>query len=194
MAVVLTKFPVVNLFPGWRLPGGRDPVEIRFYDDFGDVRGEGTHHAQDIKGPLDMGIVSTTNGAVVQSWKIGARRLRGMCFGDRSGWLVVIVDAQGYFHHYAHMQPVPVVQPGQRVVAGQLIGRLGQSGNARNSVPHLHYQVRSPIGNASEYQTLDFSSQGGAAVPVHAILKGLALAAGWQQLSAVRYQWKSAPF
>jgi murein DD-endopeptidase MepM/ murein hydrolase activator NlpD len=41
---------------------------------------------------------------------------------------------------YAHLQEKPAFQPGDPVECGQLIGYIGQSGNALN--PHLHLEVR----------------------------------------------------
>jgi murein DD-endopeptidase MepM/ murein hydrolase activator NlpD len=41
---------------------------------------------------------------------------------------------------YAHLQEASDVQPGEAIRCGQLIGRIGQSGNALN--PHLHVEAR----------------------------------------------------
>jgi len=49
---------------------------------------------------------------------------------------------RGRFILYAHMQPgsIPsLLVPGTHIVAGQQIGRLGNSGNS--AAPHLHFQV-----------------------------------------------------
>ena len=41
---------------------------------------------------------------------------------------------------YAHMQDAPEEKPGQKEACGQVIGKVGKSGNALN--PHLHLEVR----------------------------------------------------
>jgi murein DD-endopeptidase MepM/ murein hydrolase activator NlpD len=41
---------------------------------------------------------------------------------------------------YAHMQAAPEEKPGDRETCGQIIGKVGKSGNALN--PHLHLEVR----------------------------------------------------
>lgn len=53
----------------------------------------------------------------------------------------VIIDmGRGRFALYAHLAPQSImVQPGERVRRGQLLGLLGNSGNS--DAPHLHFQV-----------------------------------------------------
>ncbi len=41
---------------------------------------------------------------------------------------------------YAHLQDAPGVKPGEKVTCGQVIGKVGKSGNALN--PHLHLEIR----------------------------------------------------
>lgn len=59
-----------------------------------------------------------------------------------AGNTVVIALANGQFAAYAHLQPGSVqVKAGERVRRGQWLGRVGNSGDARE--PHLHFQVTS---------------------------------------------------
>lgn len=56
------------------------------------------------------------------------------------GNYVVLELAPGTFASYAHLQKNSVkVRPGDRVRRGQLLARLGQSGNS--AAPHLHFQL-----------------------------------------------------
>jgi murein DD-endopeptidase MepM/ murein hydrolase activator NlpD len=55
------------------------------------------------------------------------------------GWMVEILHAGDVMTRYCHMVEHPAVKVGQRVVAGQRIGRVGTSGNS--SGPHLHFEV-----------------------------------------------------
>jgi murein DD-endopeptidase MepM/ murein hydrolase activator NlpD len=55
------------------------------------------------------------------------------------GYLVEISHARGTSTAYAHLSGIGV-RVGQRVAAGQRIGRVGASGNADG--PHLHFEVR----------------------------------------------------
>jgi murein DD-endopeptidase MepM/ murein hydrolase activator NlpD len=56
------------------------------------------------------------------------------------GNLVVLDIGRGVFAHYAHLQPGSVrVRPGQRVHRGDVLARLGNSGNS--AAPHLHFHL-----------------------------------------------------
>ena len=69
---------------------------------------------------------------------IGQRRLR-RAFGNH----VVLEVAPKEFLFIAHLQPASItVRPGDRVSAGQAIGRVGNSGNSSEPHVHLHLQDR----------------------------------------------------
>jgi murein DD-endopeptidase MepM/ murein hydrolase activator NlpD len=55
------------------------------------------------------------------------------------GWMVEIVHAGNVMTRYCHMVQRPFVRVGQQVAAGEIIGRVGTSGNS--SGPHLHFEV-----------------------------------------------------
>lgn len=55
------------------------------------------------------------------------------------GWYVNIQHADGMQTRYCHFESAPLVQVGQRVAAGEVIGVSGTSGNS--SGPHLHFEV-----------------------------------------------------
>jgi murein DD-endopeptidase MepM/ murein hydrolase activator NlpD len=42
--------------------------------------------------------------------------------------------------------PAPGIEVGAQVVAGQIIGYVGDSGNSENTVPHLHFELRNRSG------------------------------------------------
>jgi len=60
--------------------------------------------------------------------------------GDYVGNDVVVQILPDVYAIYAHLQPGSIaVEVGERVTTGELLGRLGNSGNS--SAPHLHFQL-----------------------------------------------------
>lgn len=55
------------------------------------------------------------------------------------GWHIIVRHWNGRSTLYAHLSKI-LVKPGQRVQIGQLIGRVGNTGNS--SGPHLHFEIR----------------------------------------------------
>ena len=80
----------------------------------------------------------------------GATTIRGLAIGgftgtgiymDFAGNNVVIRIGPGTYAAYVHLQPGSVrVKRGQRVRSGQVLGRLGNSGNT--TAPHLHIGIQ----------------------------------------------------
>ena len=55
------------------------------------------------------------------------------------GKLVTIEHADGFVSLYGHLDEI-TVNPGQRIKAGELVGRVGSTGLATG--PHLHFEWR----------------------------------------------------
>ena len=63
--------------------------------------------------------------------------------GDLSGISVEITDSGGVQYFYAHLSAwAPGIQAGDRVQAGQVLGYVGNTGNAIYTPPHLHLEVQ----------------------------------------------------
>ena len=77
-------------------------------------------------------------------------------------WLVVDIGG-GHFAFYAHLQPHSITtKVGDRVHRGQVLGRLGNTGNS--TAPHLHFHLMdgpSPLAsNGLPYEFTRFTSPG----------------------------------
>lgn len=61
-------------------------------------------------------------------------------FNPSYGFMAIIDHKYGFATVYAHMISMPIVQDGDKVTQGQIIGYVGTSG--RSVGYHLHYEVR----------------------------------------------------
>lgn len=104
------------------------PVEGRVSSEFGAHRGRRRHQGIDIRAPAGTAIRAAAAGRVT-----GSQSLRG--YGN-----VVIVDhGSSVETRYAHNRR-NLVGKGQRIARGEVIAKVGQTGNA--TAPHLHFEVR----------------------------------------------------
>lgn len=100
-------------------------------DTWGGARSEGRRHEGiDIFAPRNTPIKATTQGVVS---KVGDDRLGGK--------VVVIVGPGGAGHYYAHLEDYADISPNQWIEAGDRVGYVGDSGNAKGTPPHVHYGV-----------------------------------------------------
>jgi murein DD-endopeptidase MepM/ murein hydrolase activator NlpD len=120
----------------WRGPGlGLFPVKGRTDQAIGSFwgnerdNGARRHEGVDIFAPRGTPAVAATDGTITRT---GESKL-----GGRVVWLA---DAQGQHLYYAHLDK-QLVQPGQRVRAGDTLGLVGNTGNARTTTPHLHFGI-----------------------------------------------------
>ncbi len=85
------------------------------------------HSGIDITAPQGSKVRATADGVVVfAGW-----------YGDY-GKTVIIRHPSGYLTLYGHLSKIDVKE-GQRVKAGDVVGRVGSTG--RSTGPHLHYEV-----------------------------------------------------
>jgi lipoprotein NlpD len=106
----------------------RWPVSGAILSRFGEAREGHDHDGIDIGAPFGTKVCAAADGDVLYSELHGA-------YGN----LVVIKHNGGVFTVYAHHE-VNLVQKGQKVHAGDVIARVGQTGRA--TTPHLHFEVR----------------------------------------------------
>ena len=88
------------------------------------------HNGIDIKAPLGAGIVATASGKVI---------VAGVTENKAYGKQIQIQHANGILTQYTHMDEV-LVEKGQDVEQGSLIGKVGNTGLSKG--PHLHYSIK----------------------------------------------------
>jgi murein DD-endopeptidase MepM/ murein hydrolase activator NlpD len=109
---------------------GHNHAAIRSF--WGDWRSGGrSHRGVDIFAPRGTPVLAATDGTV--------RSTRPNNLGGKVVWLR---DALGRSQYYAHLDS-QVVRRGDRVQAGDTIGFVGNTGNARTTPPHLHFGIAS---------------------------------------------------
>jgi murein DD-endopeptidase MepM/ murein hydrolase activator NlpD len=63
----------------------------------------------------------------------------------RGGLCVAIIGDDGVRYYGSHLSAIqPGIKPGLRISKGQVLGRVGNSGDARNSPFHLHFGISRP--------------------------------------------------
>lgn len=132
----------------WPLAG-----EAHIGSPFGADRDGGArkHMGNDIAAPKLMPVLAVADGVITR-----VVRDRGI-----SGSYAVIEHNDGWQSYYIHLNNDlyrtddgrgigvrPDLAVGTPVARGELIGWVGDSGNAEGTVPHLHFELRNPEGDA----------------------------------------------
>ncbi len=130
---------------------------VAYADGWMDSRdgGRRRHEGTDIVGVQMQPILAVVDGEIsrLQTESVGIR-----------GVAITIRDSEGWRYNYFHdnndtpgtddgqasnaFRLAPGLAVGSQVVAGQIIGYMGDSGNAEDSVTHLHFEFRDPYGVA----------------------------------------------
>jgi len=83
----------------------------------------------------------------------------GLTLATAGGNNVVVDIGGGRFALYAHLQQNSIsVKVGDRVRVGDVLGRIGNSGNT--DAPHLHFQIMDAQSNSLPFVITDFAGQG----------------------------------
>jgi murein DD-endopeptidase MepM/ murein hydrolase activator NlpD len=96
----------------------------------GDVAGK-WHHGEDLVAPYGTPLLAVADGTL---FSVG--------WNDIGGWRLWLRDGAGNEFYYAHMSAYsPLAIAGKRVQAGDVLGFVGDSGDADGGVPHLHFEI-----------------------------------------------------
>jgi murein DD-endopeptidase MepM/ murein hydrolase activator NlpD len=122
-----------------KFPGAVFPVDGKFWysDDYGVPHpGLGNHTGCDIFAVKGTPLVAVQDGTIEE--------LRWRSLGGNS---LHLVNDNGDYFYYAHLDRyADGLSNGQRVSAGEVIGYVGNTGNARTTAPHTHFEVHPGSG------------------------------------------------
>jgi peptidoglycan LD-endopeptidase LytH len=136
--------PVVAFKLAFEAPQPTLPVPVagvsrrQLSDTWGARRdGNRRHDGIDIFAPCGRPVTSATRGVVVT---LGERPLGGQIVGVLGpGW---------EWHYYAHLSDFGLIEVGDVVEVGTVLGYVGKTGNARGTPCHLHYGIYTPQSGA----------------------------------------------
>lgn len=145
MTARIEVFPVAVVVPPagspWRELTNRSGrrcsfTRLWYRDDFTAPRAGGAlHHACDVFAPQGSLVLAPQAGVVLD---IGESPKGGH-------WLSMYAGPEhgaGRRYFFSHLLERPIVEPGQRVEAGQELAKVGRTGNAITTCPHLHFGIR----------------------------------------------------
>jgi murein DD-endopeptidase MepM/ murein hydrolase activator NlpD len=146
-----------------------------FVDTFGAPRGDvsgGWHHGDDIFAPLGAPILAVATGTV---FSVG--------WNDVGGYRLWLRDRVGNQFYYAHLSAYsPLAVNNAHVQAGDVLGFVGNSGDAQGTPYHLHFEV-----HPAQYLGYGYN---GAVDPTGYLLE-------WEHLQDVRFSaaegWAPTP-
>jgi len=93
----------------------------------------GTHKGIDIFGDMGKPVVASSHLLILYLGQL-----------DMGGNVIVGLGPKWRIHYFAHLQSA-TVEIGRFVKAGDVIGSVGDSGNAKGKPPHLHFSIISLV-------------------------------------------------
>jgi hypothetical protein len=150
----------VGIFPGTAHAASVPPVSafpvvgnVSYIDDFGDPRPQGRHEGNDIMSVRHQPAVAFEPGRV-EKWAHSKQAVPSC--------MLVLHGKSGMTYWYIHLNNdlgptndndggcrkayAPGLRTGQHVRRGQLVGFVGDSGDANGIQPHLHFEVHTASG------------------------------------------------
>jgi len=111
-----------------------------YIDSWGAPRSQGAHEGTDIMATRNTPLLAVADGTVSRM----SRSESGL--GGIRLWLT---DAVGNAFYYAHMQFIAAgIEEGSTLRSGQILGGVGNSGDARGGPTHVHFEIHPRGGNA----------------------------------------------
>ncbi len=125
----------------WQFPvsgDGYNFIDSFLYPRYANGKYDHAHQGADIFAPYGTPLVAVERGIL---FKVGIGRIGGIKL-----W---VLGESGTAYYYAHMSAFADISAnGVLVEPGQVVGFVGDSGNARGTPPHVHFEVHPEAGKA----------------------------------------------
>ena len=207
LITLLLSAGVASASPSAKVPRLVFPVlgTASYIDDFGDPRGQGGHEGNDIMAPRRALALAAEAGTV-----------KFHTTSSRAGCMLYLDGESGTEYLYIHLNNdlgngndnsgrcVPGIayakglKNGARVAAGQVIGYVGDSGDADGGNPHLHFEVHphgagavNPFAHLNKARRLLFAAAPGTTFTL--ALSGKVASAAGQNLQVTVDQVRQWP-
>jgi murein DD-endopeptidase MepM/ murein hydrolase activator NlpD len=133
---------LINIAPAQAAPVFIFPVadcEVNY------ARAHHDYAATDILAKKGCKFVSPVNGVVDEVNRTDLWSGKTNLGIDRGGLYVSVIGDDGVRYYGSHLSSVVAsIQPGVVVKAGRVLGKIGSTGSARGTAPHLHFGISWP--------------------------------------------------
>jgi murein DD-endopeptidase MepM/ murein hydrolase activator NlpD len=140
--VLVILLALLNIAPAQAAPVFIFPVadcEVNY------ARAHHDYAATDILAKKGCKFVSPVNGVVDEVNRTDLWSGKTNLGIDRGGLYVSIIGDDGVRYYGSHLSSVVAsIQPGVVVKAGRVLGKIGSTGSARGTAPHLHFGISWP--------------------------------------------------
>ena len=106
------------------------------------------HHnypATDILAKVGCEFVAPTSGVIDEVNRVDKFSWSTNNGADRGGKMISMIGDDGVRYYGSHLYSIrSELEHGVRVSAGELLGRIGNSGDAKGTAPHLHFGISWP--------------------------------------------------
>jgi len=133
---------LINIAPAQAAPVYIFPVadcEVNY------ARAHHDYAATDILAKKGCKFVSPVNGVIDEVNRTDLWSGKTNLGIDRGGLYVSVIGDDGVRYYGSHLSSVVAsIQPGVVVKAGRVLGKVGSTGSARGTAPHLHFGISWP--------------------------------------------------
>ena len=111
-----------------------------YFNDFGAPRSQGSHQGNDVMAARGVPVRAVAPGTIERMTRVET---------GLGGIWIWLKDTRGHDYYYAHLSTISEgLEPGSAVTLGQVIGAVGNTGDARYGATHLHFEIH-PGGGAA---------------------------------------------